>query len=344
MLTYTFSFPQPFKYAQGMPASAVVAQSVPAVVPEVSVASTSLLFLGDVMLGRAVETISKNEGWQYPFAGFETVLRTYHPTYVIANLEGSAPRQHVQTKNFTMQFSFASQALTALAKFGVTHVGLANNHSYDFGVTGYEDTKAQLASVGIVPFGDTTVGSSSVSFLLTDAGVVALVGVYAVDATPDLAALKTELEELVPDHVICFVHWGVEYQTTHTRAMETLATELVALGADVIIGHHPHVVGDIEYIHGVPVFYSLGNFIFDQYFSPEVQTGLSVLVQYEGAEQTITLLPYESLTHKSQPQLLAGDKKAAFLESIAQHSDPLLAPYIVAGVIPQTVEIVANLE
>jgi poly-gamma-glutamate synthesis protein (capsule biosynthesis protein) len=75
------------------------------------------------------------------------------------------------------------------------------------------------------------------------------------------------------DFVIVMPHWGEEYVSTTSPALRAQAKAFVDAGAGAIIGSHPHVVGEQEWMGTVPVFYSLGNFIFDQYFSSSVMKG-----------------------------------------------------------------------
>jgi poly-gamma-glutamate synthesis protein (capsule biosynthesis protein) len=77
------------------------------------------------------------------------------------------------------------------------------------------------------------------------------------------------------------MHWGVEYQEKALPGVRGLAKEIIEYGADLIVGHHPHWVQDWEFIDGKPVFYSLGNFVFDQMWSEKTKKGLAVVLTYE---------------------------------------------------------------
>jgi poly-gamma-glutamate synthesis protein (capsule biosynthesis protein) len=78
------------------------------------------------------------------------------------------------------------------------------------------------------------------------------------------------------DILVVNIHWGEEYKADPNNRQKEMAHLLIDAGVDVIIGHHPHVVQTVETYKNKPIFYSLGNFIFDQYFSPETQKGLAV--------------------------------------------------------------------
>ena len=120
--------------------------------------------------------------------------------------------------------------------------------------------------------------------------------------TEIIQKLKTE-----NDSVIVTPHWGEEYQYLKSnKRQQKLAHAMIDAGADIIIGHHPHVVQEMEIYNGKPIFYSLGNFIFDQYFSPETQIGLAVgLVLSENGKQSIFVFPLQST--QSQVKLMSGE-------------------------------------
>jgi poly-gamma-glutamate synthesis protein (capsule biosynthesis protein) len=81
------------------------------------------------------------------------------------------------------------------------------------------------------------------------------------------------------DFLIVTPHWGVEYQSKPTEKQRKWAREFIDSGADVVIGTHSHVMGEIEEYNGKKIYYSLGNFAFDQYFSKETMTGMGVQVE-----------------------------------------------------------------
>jgi poly-gamma-glutamate synthesis protein (capsule biosynthesis protein) len=84
------------------------------------------------------------------------------------------------------------------------------------------------------------------------------------------------------DNLIVSVHWGIEYQVQPTSLQRKWARQLVENGADVVWGHHPHVVGEVGYIQQKPIFYSLGNFVFDQMWSEKTKRGMVVELTFEG--------------------------------------------------------------
>jgi poly-gamma-glutamate synthesis protein (capsule biosynthesis protein) len=169
---------------------------------------------------------------------------------------------------------------------GVDIVGIANNHAYDYGQQAFLDTIAALDSVGVdhVGGGATIEQASHPVYYITDNGMkIAIICATQIErisnpdtrgATEDAAGVfrcmdDTLLLERVREarekgaFVIVFIHWGTESTTEIDQHQLRQAKEIVEAGANMIVGAHPHVLQKIEFIDGVPVFYSLGNYIFN---------------------------------------------------------------------------------
>jgi poly-gamma-glutamate synthesis protein (capsule biosynthesis protein) len=282
------------------------------------------------MLARHVEVLARDHGLVYPY----TEVRRLHLRYpsVVANFEGAVPERHEPTPSKGLQFSVDREMLGALADAGVTHLSLANNHTLDFGAAGYRTTTDALAGAGFEAFGHPTrVGSESITYIDAGAVRVALIGVHTLWQQPSAEALETLFAEANThaDAQIVVVHWGVEYALTHDDAQETFAHDVIDLGADAVIGMHPHVVQDIGWYAGTPIFYSLGNYVFDQYWNDEVQSGLAVGLGVYLDEITYELIPIVS--DKSVPSVRVGDDRDAFLAELARRSDPAIASDIARG-------------
>jgi len=110
-----------------------------------------------------------------------------------------------------------------------------------------------------------------------------------------------------------------------------LAGKIVDAGADIIMGHHPHVVCEIEIIKGKPVFYSLGNFIFDQQFLPETKEGLAIGLTISTDKLTFRLFPIKN--QSGQPILMDQNETELFLKNLAEKSDKRLWESIKKGII-----------
>jgi Bacterial capsule synthesis protein PGA_cap len=285
----------------------------------------SLVFVGDVMLGRHVEFLMNTHGSDYPYRSMPLQALSPNPA-IIGNFEASMAHVHVQAKPMQMRFSVDADHLDALHSAGFSHVSLANNHSLDYGISGYDNAFRTLRSYNIVPFGHgSEINKNSVSYLRVGERKVALVGINAINVIPSREEVELVLGAAreSSDLQVVYVHWGNEYEDTHNQSQEFFAKELIAAGADLIVGHHPHVVQDIALIDGVPVFYSLGNYIFDQYFSEAVKEGLVLLFTFE-SEPAIHLIPVDSAVALSQPAPMNQERAEKFLDSLARRSDPLL--------------------
>ncbi len=278
---------------------------------------SSVLFLGDVMLGRNVEYLSRIHGWRFPFAYTKELF--VHPI-IVANFESAEAIPHRRSRAGTFRFSTEPLLSNSLAESGVTHVSLANNHSYDFGSAGYARIQNTLLDSGITPFGHpTSLASSSVAYFEIGGVSVAVIGIHTLFTPPDPAALEAVIKESMrqSEFQIAYVHWGDEYQRSNNADQERLATLLIEYGADSVIGHHPHVAQNIDLINGVPVFYSLGNFIFDQYFSREVQEGYLLALSFQGESVVYDLVPISSYYSRSQPQPMPESDQGRFLAELA---------------------------
>lgn len=293
-----------------------------------------ILFTGDVMLGRHVETLMDRYGGQYPFEKISNVLGQY--TTVI-NLEGPIPYEHTKTPDFTTSFSFKSDYTNFLAMNGVDFATLANNHTFDKGVDNFENTKNVMFQSGVPTFGHPReIGKES--FLVFGSGDKKTYFVGFNDAVseyfdPSKAVELVKALRSVGDKNLIFVyiHWGNEYQLTSSKKQQALAHALIDNGADAVIGHHPHVVQEVEMYEGKPIFYSLGNLIFDQYFSKDTQEGLMVLAETEPDLIKYSLLPVDII--KSQPALKSVEHQAEFLENLAARSDEEIQAQVRLGTI-----------
>jgi poly-gamma-glutamate synthesis protein (capsule biosynthesis protein) len=144
------------------------------------------------------------------------------------------------------------------------------------------------------------------------------VTIIAVDmlVSPDNNQIVNDVkkEVLTGRKVIVFPHWGVEYQTKHNSTQENLAKSWIDAGALMVVGGHPHVTQDAQIYKNRPIIYSLGNFVFDQFFSPETQQGLLLTGTIEKESLIVTFLPFTDTNVK--PKLDSGSIKLARLKQI----------------------------
>jgi poly-gamma-glutamate synthesis protein (capsule biosynthesis protein) len=169
---------------------------------------------------------------------------------------------------------------------------LGNNHINNFGESGIESTRDFLDKAGVGYFGglkdDETILEKNIK------GVNFSFIAYNAFGGDDyrLVEEKIKSQSNLGNKVIVFAHWGEEYSTNKAPIKE-IAKIFVESGASLIAGSHPHVVVTKENIDGVPVYYSLGNFIFDQYWKDEVKNGLAALVEFNDGSILETEYPVE---------------------------------------------------
>ncbi len=248
--------------------------------------SVSMIFVGDIMLDRNVFNAVKRAGlnYEFPFLKIAPALAQYDLR--IANLEGPMTSTPFNMKRAeAMSFTFNPAFAPALVKY-FDVVSLANNHTYNFQEAGLASTKKFLDAAGVKYFGDPLNRVGLVSRIIEKNGFkIAFVGYHAF-AVPEKIALPI-IERAIrdahskggADFVVVMPHWGVEYKPKPSAAQIVAGHRFIDAGADVVIGGHPHVVETVERYKGHEIFYSLGNFIFDQYFSVETMQGMMVALQ-----------------------------------------------------------------
>ncbi len=256
----------------------------------------TLVFVGDIMLSRGVaHQIEKKNDSRYPFLKVAEV--TGRADMAFANLEGPISSRG-QNQGSLYSFRDDPKVVEGLTYSGFDVLSIANNHIMDWGQVALQDTvnilkAAGIHSVGagrneeeanqpyIVELGDTNIAYLAYTTLYPksfEAGKDAA-GVSHFD----LEAVTKKIQELksskAADIVIVSFHWGEEYQTQPLASQKEIARALIDAGADLIIGHHPHVVQEIEHYKNGWIAYSLGNFVFDQGFSEGTKKGLMLVVK-----------------------------------------------------------------
>lgn len=273
--------------------------------------SVKVLNFGDVMFDRGVRNIIENRG-RDPFEYIKNDLDLIKDYDVkIVNLEGPIvvmDRALCQQKAYN--FQFAPDTTDRLKSIGINMVSIANNHAYDCLKQGYESTKKYLNASGIQFMGDKEfdksyvikeISGKKVAFVGMDETVQAipLSGFYEV-----VRKLKKE-----NDIVVVNIHWGAEYKLTNNANQQAIAHRLIDSGADIIFGHHPHVVQNMEVYKGKAIFYSLGNFVFDQNFG-DTTVGLGVGAEFGEKETTFELFPFNIKIFA--PDFMKGEEREVF--------------------------------
>ncbi len=251
-----------------------------------------ILFVGDMMFDRGVRKSINSNGYNFVFGDSPSLFdksKIGGPDLVVANLEGPITDQESKTlqkngdtSNGPLNFTFATTTALELKNVGVDVASLANNHSYNRGQDGLVQTRRYLTDAGVDFFGDpgNLSGHSIVKCIYNDNQkklCIGLVG-YHEFAYKNGENIISDIKELKnkADIVIVMPHWGIEYQKTPSKLQRSLAHQWIDAGADIIVGSHPHVVESIEEYNGHKIFYSLGNYIFDQYFSFDTTHGMAI--------------------------------------------------------------------
>ncbi len=295
-----------------------------------SVAFASTLNFGDMMLDRSVAKAMGEKGIPYlldPLAGNEG--RFFAGVDITAaNLEGPFADVRRPTEK-SIAFRFDPVLIPQLQKYGFNLFTLANNHSVDMSYAGDTETRNHLRDAGIDFYGHQYKIADD-SYLLKEVGglKLAYVGVNDTHPNTDIASAIELVKkgEQEADFVIVNIHWGVEYETTSHPRQQTLAHQFIDAGADVILGHHPHVTQEIEVYNERPIFYSMGNFIFDQYFSVPTQEGYAVGLTFTKGDKTeihAYLFPLQG--ERSAVRLKSPAERRAFIRTY--FDEALLSQY-----------------
>ena len=243
--------------------------------------SLSITFTGDVLLDRGVRQFVEHRSVDKLFSPFvDSVFQS--SDLVVANLE--CPATKIRQPAFK-QYIFRAEPewLQTLKAHGITHLNLANNHSVDQGRTGLADTKKNIQETGMIPVGagdNMQEAAQPVLLASTPRNVYLLTSLqmplenfsYLPDKTSvsheDLDSLKTRVRQLKETDPCCYIivslHWGGEHTLRPVPLQRQQAHQLIDAGVDALICHHTHTLQTIEQYQGKPIYYSIGNFIFDQ--------------------------------------------------------------------------------
>lgn len=290
--------------------------------PEATIPVVKLLFVGDVMLDRNVYKKTKLAGdYNHPFS-----LLAWPDEYDfrIANLEGPITDNKSIVTPQNLAFTFSPLFLETL-KNNFDIVNLANNHTNNFGNKGLRTTREYLDKHSLGYFGDPYNTSDEMVKIIEKDGVkIALVGFnQLVNKGFNIFLEAVSSSKSQADFVIAFPHWGIEYSSINPGEIQKKqARQIIDAGADLIIGSHPHVVQPVEEYNGKYIFYSLGNFIFDQYFSKETMSGLAIsleLVKIDDVfQENFRLWPID-INKESQAKILLGDERLNVLMDLSRY-------------------------
>ncbi|HZD56130.1 MAG TPA: CapA family protein [Anaerolineales bacterium] len=287
-----------------------------------------LALLGDVMLGRGVAQVSS----AYPGERgelFELAPVLSAADLALANLESPITNASLVRRGYDLRAdpALAAPLLEGLSESGLDVFSLANNHALDCGLIGLQATQTALKDHGLAFIGpDPTqlwrsVGGLRIAFLAFEDVTSPLDLIWAQRSVVSAAARA--------DLVVISLHWGLEYRSIPTLRQRHIAQSLADAGADLIWGHHPHVLQPVEWLRGhgrsrsTLVAYSLGNALFDQVVPPEARKGAVLLVTLGViGVQSVQAVPFEIDPFHASVSLATGEAASSIYERLGLTAAP----------------------
>ena len=280
--------------------------------------------VGDIMLaGQGSRTLTAR-GFDHAFAGTASELRK--GDILVGNLEAPITTGGTEFSGKKFRFKTRPEAADALSRAGFTVLTLANNHIMDFGAEGLAGTLSNLdrAKIQHTGAGTTldearrealvTVKGKRVAFLAYSLTYPAefFAGVRHPGTAQGVAALVYDdivRARKTSDYVVVSFHWGAELAGMPKPYQQKAAHAAIDAGADLVLGHHPHVLQGIEQYRGKTILYSLGNFAFGS-MSRSADRSMIARISLGGAEQTVEVVPINVFNSevRFRPTVLTGKR------------------------------------
>lgn len=300
--------------------------------------NVSIAAVGDVMFARNMPAVLSLD--YSPFAGVSNV--TSNVDLLLLNFENAATTSEIAVKS-DIPFKCSPTYVPLARANNNTVAALANNHAFDYGLVGMNDTIYYLKEAGITPIGAGNTEDEAHQALTQDINgrKITILNYmdadnfaeypyemlpYANGSSPGYSAYDSEDaqkqigENNDSDLIIAYLHFGNEYSFSPNENQERIAHELIDYGADVVIGNHPHVAQGIEMYKGKPIFYSLGDFIFDLQ-RPETLYDYFVQIDLKGDKGECTVYPVYLSNYL--PQYMDQDSANALLNGLDPKADEL---------------------
>ena len=269
------------------------------------------------------ERVAEDRGFSWFFSGLRDLFGTDDLTLV--NFEGTLTESDDKKQK---KFNFKAPASYAaiLTEGSVEAVNLANNHIVDYGEAGMRDTVQALTEASIVQSGGGTLG-----IFEKDGVKVGMTG-YCFPYKDGKKDIRKDVETLRAagcQIVVASFHWGSEYRADFTAEQRSIGRAALAAGADVVIGHHPHVVQGVEQRDGRYILYSLGNLVFGGNVDPDDRDALAARLTFTVYEDhadkpVLTLVPLRLTEQKKgtdyRPVPAEGEEAARILKRVLKRS------------------------
>ena len=301
---------------------------------------------GDTMGDRGVKSYLAAHGADAVFAGIAPVLRAADAAWV--NLESPLTTISDPYPGKDVHFQGDPRLAAGLADAGVDVVNMANNHAVDQGQAGLLDSIRRVEAAGIKVVGAGKNASAARQPAIVRASNGATIGFlgwtdiiwpgFAAGSGPGVATGITDMSQVTRavralkrrvDYVVVCFHWGIEYTDTPIASQVSEAHAAIDAGADLVIGHHPHVLQGVQLYKGHFIIYSLGDLVFDHY---SLATGQTVLVSAVLSPHGVkaTLIPVYASSN-GIPAIVTGAAGRAILLHMQQISAPLGAHLKIVG-------------
>lgn len=300
--------------------------------------NVSVAVTGDVMFARKMPNVLSMDS--SPFAGVSDVVSNVD--LLLVNFENAATSSGNAVKG-DVPLSCDPSYVPLLKANNNTVASLANNHAFDYGIEGMKDTVKNLKDAGITPIGAgetedeahqavvKEINGRKITILnYMDSNNFAEysydVMPYANGSTPGYSAYDSaDAQKQIAEHndsdiIIAYLHFGNEYSNSPNEDQVKIAHELIDYGADVVLGSHPHVTQGIEVYKGKPVFYSLGNFIFDQ---SNTATHSAYFVKLDLVDNTCVCTVYPIYISNYLPQYMSSEDGTSLLSNLSPKADQL---------------------
>ncbi len=285
--------------------------------------TTTVIFGGDVMLARTVEQkMLKYQDWTSPFLKIADQFSQADLAFI--NLESPLYDGGSATPNGSVVFRALPESIGGLQLAGIDVVTLANNHFGDQGAAGMKYTMDLLFANNIAYCGAGFDSDQSHQAVIIEKNGIKFAYLGYAYPNSNLAGPakigmnNMDIDQMTDDvdkatqqaeQIIVSMHAGAEYVYIPGQLQVDFARAAIDAGADLVIGHHPHVVQPYEQYENGHIFYSLGNFIFDQEWSVPTTEGVAVEIVYKGKKiQTIEFLPVKTVDYH---QATWGDEQTA---------------------------------
>ncbi len=272
-----------------------------------------IIFIGDMMFDRYIRWVAMKKGNDFILEGVKGELLS--ADLVVGNLEGPITTNPSRSMGSEFEsrdnyyFTFDPGWAKTLNQHNIKIVSLGNNHVLNFGRKGLAETKEFLQRESVDYFGDPT---NENNYLVKPVGDIKI-GLVSYNYTVKNSANKT-LEDILKaknqsDIMVVYAHWGKEYSSEAIESQKVLAQKFVDQGADLIVGSHSHVIQPREVYKNSRIYYSLGNFVFDQYFDPRTMEGLMVKVSINPKSGKLNFEEKRvQMKNNGQTMLMTNDK------------------------------------